>query len=185
MSWRRLRQKVLHQNPYWSYVQDDYEASDGRQGEYHYARTPGSVLVVPQLSDGRFVMVRQYRYLWEGWGLEFPGGAYDPAHTPEEMAAVELREETGYCAREWISLGSVSPCVGLLQEKCWIFWARGVEVAGEPTPEESELLEPLLLSAQEITQAACDGHLWSGMSLSAWALFQARATDVIKLSIDE
>lgn len=171
--WKRIERKVLHENPYWSAIEEEYETSTGRRGRYYYAQTPGSVLVVPQRSDGRFVLARQYRYLWGGWGLEFPGGACPATVSPEEQAALELREETGYCAQEWIGLGSVSPCVGLLDEHCQVYWARDVYEVAAPSLEESEEIECVICSAQEIEQAIVSGTMWSGMSLSAWMLFRA------------
>ncbi len=171
--WKRVSQQILHENPYWSSIEEEYETSTGRRGRYYYARTPGSVLVVPQRSDGRFVLVRQYRYLWGGWGLEFPGGACDATASPEERAVLELREETGYCAQEWIALGSVSPCVGLLDERSRVYWAREAREVAAPSPEEGEEIECVVCSAQEIDQAIVSGTMWSGMSLSAWMLFRA------------
>ena len=52
----------------------------------------------PGLRSGRVVLVRQWRHGVREVGLEIPAGLGDPGETPEQAAARELVEETGYVA---------------------------------------------------------------------------------------
>ena len=65
--WKKLAEVVLYTNPWWTYKRDTCQLPACTTGEYHYAHTPGSVLIVPLLADGRLVMVPHYRSLgaWE------------------------------------------------------------------------------------------------------------------------
>ena len=56
-----------------------------------------AVVLVPVDSDGRLLMVRQYRHAVGRWLLELPAGGVDERDlSPEDAALRELREETGY-----------------------------------------------------------------------------------------
>lgn len=56
-----------------------------------------AVVLVPVDTDGRLLMVRQYRHPVGRWLLELPAGGVDERDTSPEAAALrELREETGY-----------------------------------------------------------------------------------------
>ena len=169
-----LSTKVLHDNPYWSYRKDVYQLSGGQPHDYYYVQTNPSALVIPVIAWGtpaaQVVMVRQFRYLEDRWGLEFPGGQVgDP---PSVQAALELEEEAGFKASDLKLLGVINPCKGLLRERCHVFVARGL------TPVQQRLEATELLTVERIRPAdvwshIADGSLWDGQSIAAWALFEA------------
>ncbi len=168
---QRLSQKVLHSNPYLDYLDDEYIMPNGQRAHYYYIRSKNSVLVIPELADGRFLMVRQYRYIPQRWSLEFPGGAQKPEKGAQATAFDELLEETGYRAQKMERIGSFSPCIGLIEEVCEIFLARQMKQE-KPQPEESEEIEICFLTAEEIEESIRSGELWSGMSQAAWLQYQ-------------
>ncbi len=53
--WKKLTSRELFRNPWWTYRMDTVELPGGREGEYHYVHTGGSVMLVPVHSDGRIV----------------------------------------------------------------------------------------------------------------------------------
>ncbi|MFA7627467.1 MAG: ADP-ribose pyrophosphatase, partial [Candidatus Kapaibacterium sp.] len=71
---KTLSSDTLYKNPYWEYKYDKYNMPSGRAGEYFYVETPGSVMVIPLLDNGRIILVKQYRYLNKRFSFEFPGG---------------------------------------------------------------------------------------------------------------
>ncbi len=79
--------------------EDAIRRADGSAGIYGVVDKPNYALVIAQDGD-RFQLVEQYRYPIGLRRWEFPQGTApdlaDPE--PEELAARELREETG-CAR--------------------------------------------------------------------------------------
>lgn len=167
----RLNQTQVHSNPYWRHQHDEYVLPNGSIGTYDYIETQNSILILPQLQDGRFVWIRQFRYIQQTYGIELPGGGCSTEHTHEETAQKELLEETGYTAQHWVKLGRFSPCVGLIDEWCDVFLASGL-LHGDKQLEVSEDIELCILSPEEVDAAILSGDIWSGMSQSAWMLYR-------------
>ena len=86
---------------------------------------------------------------------ELPAGSIDPGEKPLQTAKRELKEETGYRAKNWKKLISFFPSPGFLTEKMTIFLATGL-TAGEATPMGDERIETRWFTAKEI-EAAIDG----------------------------
>lgn len=166
-----VSRQSLYENPYWCYQKDEYRIPSGECRDYHFAQTRGSVLIIPRTADHHFVLVRQYRYIQQRWGLEFPGGGKKEHESALESAQQELQEEVGLEAQHWVSLGEFAPCVGLLDEMCEVFVATDLRETAR-TPEDSELLETIVLTEADIEQAIREGELWSGMSLVVWLKYK-------------
>ncbi|MCS7000287.1 MAG: NUDIX hydrolase [Bacteroidota bacterium] len=170
-----LRPAVRQQlaaNPYWEYWLDYYTIRDGSQQPYYYVHTRGSVMVIPITADGRFVLVRQFRYLWQRESIEFPGGGVAEGSLPIQQALRELQEEAGYGAATIEQIGEFNPMNGVTDERCTVFVARDLSACTRANDPVEETL-PLVLSRDELTARIADGTIWDGMTLAAWALFSA------------
>lgn len=98
---------------------------------------PGSVVVLPVLADGRILLIQQYRYAARQFLWELVAGRMDGNETPEEGAARELKEETGYTAKKLKVFLEFFPTPGFLEEKMYLLLAEGL-TPGEATPEDDE-----------------------------------------------
>lgn len=180
--WKCVSSAEKFANPFWRYCLDRVQLPDGREWEYHFARTPGSVMVVPILPTpettpptlppaSRMVMVRQFRYLMNAVCLEFPAGGIKPGATAADTARLELREEIGHDARDWQFVGHFNPCKGLLDERCHVFIARDLFAHPSP-PDATESFEIVTLSIAEFETKIRAGEIADGMTLAAWMLAQ-------------
>jgi 8-oxo-dGTP pyrophosphatase MutT (NUDIX family) len=166
----RLSTSTLHKNPWWEYRHDRYLHPDDSEGDFFYIHTPGAVFVIPELPDGRVLMLRQFRYLNQRESLEFVGGGLKAGLTHEEAAREELLEEGGYTAAELIPLGWFNPMNGASDEECHVFLARGLTPATSK-PEISEEFEPLAVTFDELSGLIQSGEIWDGMTLAAYSLY--------------
>ncbi|HAA58909.1 MAG TPA: hypothetical protein DCE42_29400 [Myxococcales bacterium] len=167
----RLARETVHQNPYWRHLRDRYRMPNMQEADYHFMQSSGSVLIIPQLKDKQLLLVKQYRYIQQQWGWEFPGGGQQAGQTPLETAHIELQEETGYRAETFTHIGRLSPCQGLLDEWCEIYLAQDL-TRGQASPEASEDIKLLKVTQQQLEAAICEGKMWSGMSQAAWLHFK-------------
>jgi ADP-ribose pyrophosphatase len=171
--WKKLTERVVFRNPWWTYRLDTYELPTGSQGEYNYVHTNGSSMVIPVMTDGRVLMVNQYRYLAERESLEFPCGSVKDGSSYDETAWHELAEETGYSSNRFFLAGEFNPYNGVTDEMCHVYIARELYPVAS-TPDETEQFELLMLTAAEIDARIASGEIWDGMSVAAWAIVKAK-----------
>lgn len=144
---------------------DRVRLPNGREATREYIRHPGAAVVVPILDDGRLLLERQYRYPMGRVILEFPAGKLDPNEDPLTCARRELREETGYVAREWAYAGVLHNAIAYSDERIEIFFARGL-TRGEQRLDDGEFLELVTHTEAELDAMARDGAITDAKTLT-------------------
>ncbi len=160
---------MVHENPWWTYRQDEFEIPGGVSGQYHYVHTAGSSMVVPVADDGRIVLVNQWRYLGGAESVEFPCGSCQGGRDHLETAKLELAEETGYEAGRIDEVGRFNPYNGVTDEMCRVFVATGLRPVSAKC-DATEEFEVIFRGIEEIEKMVGAGEIWDGMTLSAWIL---------------
>lgn len=148
---------------------DTVSLPDGASTYREYIVHPGAVMIVPliEAADGTLsvLMERQYRYPVGSVMIEFPAGKLDPGEAPLDCARRELREETGYTAREWARAGLLHPGISYSTEFIEIWFARGL-CAGPSSLDAGEFLEVFTATPQEIQDWCRGGQITDGKSLT-------------------
>ena len=147
---------------------------DGGESIRDIIRHPGAVGVVARKPNGRFVFVRQYRKAIEAVTLECVAGTLDPDESPEICARRELEEETGYRAANLEHIGRVHPSPGYIEERIELYFAEIDPEPGTPHSDEDENVEPVELTADEITTAICNGEITDSKTVAAWLLYEKK-----------
>jgi len=155
---RRLGGRTLLEGGFLEVRRDDVALPDGSQATREYIKHPGAVAIIPLLDDGRLVLVRQYRYPIGRAIVEFPAGKLDEGESTLECARRELREETGFVAREWAFACEIHNAAAYSSESIWLYFARGL-VAGPQRLDAGEFLEVLTLDEAELDALAAGSGL--------------------------
>jgi len=110
-------------------------------------------LVIPVLDTAKgrqFVMVWQWRHGAQELSLEFPGGVIEPAENPQQAAARELFEETGFKPGKIKKLGEFSPNPAIMSNRVHIFLAEDLLDEGKQELDENEYVEVETIDINEV-----------------------------------
>ena len=145
-----------------------------RQTEREFVSIHASdwVNVVPLTTDGRLVLVRQFRYGINDFSLEVPGGVIEDGEDPVVAGLRELAEETGYAGGAARLLGSVHPNPAIQDNRCHAVLADGVMRAGALAWDEDEEMEVITAPVDDVLAWARGGQITHSLSLTALMLFE-------------
>lgn len=131
LSEKRLESQVVFYGKILKLRLDKVLLPNGHESTREVVEHPGAVAIVPRLPDGRIALVRQYRYPVEKILLELPAGKLDENEAPEECAARELEEETGYRAGQLEKLGTFYTTPGFSDELMHLYLAQDLVMTGQ------------------------------------------------------
>jgi len=126
---------------------------------------PGAVAVLA-VDKGRVLLERQFRPVVGRWLYEIPAGTLEPGEEPEEAAARELREETGYVAGRLRRLLEFYPSPGVSTEKIVVFLAEELRL-GERSLEPDEVIETVWLPLREALEMIRRAEIIDGKTIVA------------------
>lgn len=123
------------------------------------------VNVAALTSEGKIIVVRQFRFGVRKTTTEIPAGLVEPGEAPLEAAKRELREETGYTSDEWVSLGSVDTNSAFLNNQCHLWLAKNAAKTKETDFDHSEDIQMDLLTLDELKAEIHAGRVSNSLSL--------------------
>lgn len=144
---------------------------DGFEIKRAIVRHPGSAVVLVIDEESRFLLVKQFRLPAEQYMWELPAGKLDEGETPLEAAQRELKEETGFRAKQWKKLASFYPSPGFLAEHMTIYAALEL-TAGEREEMEDERIEMEWMTSAQIEEMIRTGKLIDGKTLIGYLTWQ-------------
>ncbi|MDT5148035.1 MAG: 8-oxo-dGDP phosphatase [Mycobacterium sp.] len=170
-----IASREIYRNPWLVLREDDIRRPDGSPGIYSVVDKQTYALVMPY-DENRFRLVEQFRYPLGVRRWEFPQGtAPDLAElAPSELAARELREETGLSAASFEALGQLDTAPGMTSQRGWVFLATGI-VEGEADREHEEQdMRSAWFARDEVEQMIRSGVIADAQSIAAYGLFLLR-----------
>ena len=165
----------MYRNSWLTIREDDIRRPDGSPGIYAVVDKPTYALVIPRLSDSdgeRFHLVEQFRYPLGLRRWEFPQGtAPDLANLePTELAARELREETGLRADSLTELGLLDVAPGMSSQRGRVFLATGITEGPHDREHEEQDMRSAWFARSEVEKMMRDGVITDAQSIAAWTL---------------
>lgn len=159
--WPRLSSRALANYRIFSLRTDlKVNPRTGGQHDFFVIDCPDWVNVVPITSDGRLVMVEQYRHGSNTVELEIPGGVMDPhERDPVEAGLRELREETGYEGGPARLIGQIFPNPAIQSNTCHTLLVENCVLRHETEFDHSEDIAVRLVPLDLVPQLLATGAI--------------------------
>ncbi len=163
--------REVYRNSWLTLREDDIRHPDGSSGIYSVIDKPTYALVIARDGD-RFHLVEQYRYPLGQRRWEFPQGTAPDLEQlePLELAARELREETGLRADAMTLLGQLDVAPGMSSQRGWVFVATGITEGEHDREHEEQDMHSAWFSRAEVERMMRDGEITDAQSIAAFAL---------------
>lgn len=147
------------------------ELSDFEQQPFYRIESSDGVLVLAMTKKEEMILVRQFRPALRRRTLEFPAGSVEAGEAPEEAAARELLDETGYRAGILRVLGRGHIMMNRSSASDYVLLAQDCELV--PLVHNGRESEVLLVSPPEFKTLVTSGgfdHIpaLSLVSLAEW-----------------
>jgi ADP-ribose pyrophosphatase len=144
-----------------SLTTDEVTLPNGHRAQLEVVHHPGGAVAVAIDAQKRVCLLRQYRYVADGWLWELPAGKLEPDEPPLATAQRELVEEAGVAASQWESLGTYLSSPGIFTEVLHLFMAHDLQPA-QLAREQAEVIEVHWVPLAEAYQWALDGRIRDG-----------------------
>lgn len=170
-----LSSRVIYQNQWMTLKEDRILRGDGNEGVYSTIEKPDFVVILP-VQDEHIYVVEQYRYPLKTRTIELPQGSWElsPEAKPEDIAAGELREETGLVAGSMIYVGYQKLALGYSAQGYHIYLATDLTHQQQALDAEEFGLTARPLAKADFLSLILDGKISDATSVTAFLLAQAK-----------
>jgi ADP-ribose pyrophosphatase len=165
---------VVYRNRWMTVREDRIVRSDGSPGIYGVVEKR-DFAVVAAIDDGRIHLVEQYRYPVGARYWEMPQGAWEEVQAdPLELAAAELREETGLVAASMVHVGRLFEAYGFATQAFNVFLATKL-TQGETDREPEEIgMVARSFPLAEFEAMIASGLVMDAATVAAFGLFKIK-----------
>jgi 8-oxo-dGTP pyrophosphatase MutT (NUDIX family) len=137
---------------------DEVVLPNGHRTQLEVVHHPGGAAIAALDAARRVCLLRQYRYVADGYLWELPAGKLEPQEAPLITAQRELAEEAGLQAAHWHALGACLSSPGVFTERIHLYLASALTPA-PPAHERSEVIEVHWVALEEACGWALDGTI--------------------------
>jgi ADP-ribose pyrophosphatase len=137
---------------------DEVVLPNGHRTQLEVVHHPGGAAIAALDAAGRVCLLRQYRYVADGYLWELPAGKLEPQEAPRVTAQRELAEEAGVQAAHWQALGACLSSPGVFTERIHLYLASGLTPAPR-AHERAEVIEVHWIALAQACDWALDGTI--------------------------
>lgn len=163
---KTLSSKTVYKGRIFDITSDEIVLSDGLKRHREIIHHPGGVVILAVKENDNILLVKQYRYATKSTQTELPAGRLEKGENPLFAAQRELREETGYVAKNWESLGYIFTTFGICDEKLYLFKATDLTFQ-ETDPDEGEIIDYFELPLCEVQNLIKNGTINDAKTICA------------------
>jgi 8-oxo-dGTP pyrophosphatase MutT (NUDIX family) len=171
--WKKIRSKIVTKNRIFT-LRENICISPKNDKEYSFflLDTLDWVNIIPLTSEGKVIMIQQFRHGNEEITLEIPGGMTDKTDLNAREAAIrEMIEETGYSSKEVIKIGKCSPNPAIFNNYLHVFAAKNVEKKFTQNLEGTEDIDVVEIDLTSIPELIQSGKINHALVIAAFYFY--------------
>ncbi len=168
---RTLASAVVYEDNWMRLRRDEIERRDGSRGTYAFVEKSDFAIVVAAENEG-FHLVEEYRYPIGRRTWSFPQGGFPAgqAGSPEDLARLELSQETGLRAGRLVKLGFVNCAHGISSQGGHVFLATGLEPGTAEREAEEQDMRQAWVPRARFEEMIGQGDITDASTMAAYAL---------------
>jgi 8-oxo-dGTP pyrophosphatase MutT (NUDIX family) len=164
MQWTVHGRTTIYDSPWMCLDLVDVEQPDGKRYPQHVVRMARPVAATVVTRNGNVLLMWRHRHVTDTWGWEIPSGRIEEEESPEQAAARETEEETGWQPGPLRLLVASQPSNGSVDTVHYIFHGEAAEHTGPPSDtSEADRIEWIPLA--DIRRLVAKGEIVSGPTL--------------------
>jgi len=133
-----------------------FENDEGKKGVWECVEKKKKAVIIFALTKQKeVILAKTYRFPVEGYVLELPAGLCDKqGETEKQTAKRELREETGYEAKEIFPIFKTTGDMSLTDMDLIYFFAPDIEFKGKTATDDAEDIEVVKVPVDKLVDTA-------------------------------
>ncbi|MBU9724042.1 MULTISPECIES: NUDIX domain-containing protein [Bacillaceae] len=163
---RTIKEKSIYKGKIIDLTIHDVKLPNGKESKREIVTHPGAVAVIPVTTEGKVILVNQFRKPLEKVIAEIPAGKLEKGEDPLLCAKRELEEETGMLAENWTNVGSFYTSPGFADEIIHLYLADGL-TEGKENLDEDEFVERFEVTLDEAERLIETQHIHDAKTVYA------------------
>lgn len=171
--YKRLERNLIHKGSIIDYYADTIEIDGSKLATFDFIDHKGAAAMIPVDSEGRIIMVRQYRNAVDQYTLEIPAGGLNKGEDNRTCAIRECEEETGFKAGEVFHLLDLFTTVAFSNEKIGIYYTTGITPSAQNL-DEDEFVTVEHIAIDDLTKMILEGKIVDAKSIAGILAYKAK-----------
>lgn len=163
--YKRVRRELANKGSIIDYYKDTIAINGEKEVTFDFINHKGASAMIPVDSDGKIIMVRQYRNAIDQESLEIPAGGLNPGEDNKTCAIRECEEETGYRPGEAHHLIDIYTTVAFSNERISIYYTNELTRTNQHL-DEDEYVSIERYSIDELVQMIFEGKILDAKTIA-------------------
>lgn len=164
--------KIVYKNKFFRIFEGEVKLPDGKFHKLYGMDRSDGVAIIP-IKNNKLVILKHFRSAIENWDYELPMGYINKGESKRAAAVRELKEETGYDAKEIRYLFSSYSTAGYSKQQAHFFLAVCGKHANNKNPDKSEFTKTEFVTLNESLKMIKEHKIRGAVTIQA-LLYYAR-----------
>ncbi len=164
--WNIVSTKEVYSNYFINLFEDTLDVQ-GQEKIYVRGTRKDYSTIVPFISDDEILVIKSYRHIVDSIQIEVPSGYIDEGESAKQAAIRELKEETGYSAKEVVSIGTYTSDYTMFEQTGNLFIGYDLVKDHGQSLGLMEQIDVVIMKINEIKQLLLKGVILNAASIVA------------------